>query len=161
MSITTKPDDVEVWTTEWSYYRDYILNWIVNTLSITAQVRFADQEKINEFGRLNNRLLEVSAELKQSKEDNEKLDDASAELMMANSEGKIMLLIGEAFIETSEEDANECKIIKWTLRTYFPMTRLLYGMSSRYTILSINDAKRTNQYLRMLDFLFSITDAPP
>ena len=77
-----------------------------------AQVRFADQEKINEFGRLNNRLLEVSAELKQSKEDNEKLDDASAELMMANSEGKIMLLIGEAFIETSEEDANECKIIK-------------------------------------------------
>lgn len=56
--------------------------------------------------------MEVSAELKQSKEDNEKLDDASAELMMANSEGKIMLLIGEAFIETSEEDANECKIIK-------------------------------------------------
>ena len=37
---------------------------------------------------------------------------ASAELMMANSEGKIMLLIGEAFIETSEEDANECKMIK-------------------------------------------------
>ena len=33
--------------------------------------------------------------------------------MMANSEGKIMLLIGEAFIETSEEDANECKIIKF------------------------------------------------
>ena len=75
------------------------------------QVRFADQEKINEFGRLNNRLLEVSAELKQSKEDNEKLEDASAELMMASTEGegKIMLLIGEAFIETSEDDANECK----------------------------------------------------
>ena len=52
-----------------------------------------------------------TAELKQSKEDNEKLDDASAELMMA-SDGKIMLLIGEAFIETSEDDANECKILQ-------------------------------------------------
>jgi chaperonin cofactor prefoldin len=57
---------------------------------------------------LNYRLIEVSAELKQSKEDNEKLDDASAELMMAGSEGKVMLLIGEAFIETDEDEANEC-----------------------------------------------------
>lgn len=67
---------------------------------------------------MNNRLLEVTAELKQSKEDNEKLDDASAELMMANSEGKIMLLIGEAFIETSEDDANECKMMKNASSTY-------------------------------------------
>lgn len=67
---------------------------------------------------MNNRLLEVTAELKQSKEDNEKLDDASAELMMANSEGKIMLLIGEAFIETSEDDANECKMMKCASSTY-------------------------------------------
>lgn len=74
-------------------------------------MRFSDQEKINEFGRLNNRLLEVSAELKQSKEDNEKLDDAFAELIMAGSDGKIMLLIGEAFIETNEDEANECKIM--------------------------------------------------
>mmetsp|Transcript_12611 Transcript_12611/g.12247 ORF Transcript_12611/g.12247 Transcript_12611/m.12247 type:complete len:129 (+) Transcript_12611:139-525(+) len=82
MSLSTKPDDVEV--------------------------RHEDQEKINEFGRLNNRLLEVSAELKQSKEDNDKLEDASAELMMTtDSEGKVMLLIGEAFIQTSEEDATE------------------------------------------------------
>jgi hypothetical protein len=74
------------------------------------EVRFADQEQINEFGRLNNRLLEVRAELKQSNDDNEKLDDASAELLMASSagNGKIMLLIGESFIECNEDEATEC-----------------------------------------------------
>lgn len=64
---------------------------------------------------MNYRLIEVSAELKQSKEDNEKLDDASAELMMAGSEGKVMLLIGEAFIETDEDEANECMTFKASL----------------------------------------------
>lgn len=75
------------------------------------EVRFADQEQINEFGRLNNRLLEVRAEFKQSVEDNEKLDDASAELLMASSagDGKIMLLIGESFIECGEDEASQCK----------------------------------------------------
>eukprot|EP01038_Epipyxis_sp_PR26KG_P014944 gene14944-20103_t len=71
-----------------------------------VEVRLIDQEKINEFGKLNNRLLEIRADIKQHKTDAEKLDDATAELMM-NSEGKIMLLIGESFIETTEEHANE------------------------------------------------------
>ena len=77
-----------------------------------VDVRLVDQEQINEFGRLNNRLLEIRAEINQSAIDNEKLDDASAELMMATSGGDstVMLLIGEAFIESSEESATECKL---------------------------------------------------
>ena len=75
---------------------------------MAIQVRLVDQEKINEFGRLNNRLLEFRAELKQAKEDNTKLEDASAELMMVTS-GKVMLFIGETFIEVDEDYANECK----------------------------------------------------
>jgi hypothetical protein len=77
-----------------------------------VDVRLVDQEQINEFGRLNNRLLEIRAETNQAAIDNEKLDDASAELMMAASggDGRVMLLIGEAFIESSEEAATECKI---------------------------------------------------
>jgi hypothetical protein len=35
---------------------------------------------------------------------------------MAGSEGKIMLLIGEAFIETDEDEANECTSL--TLNTF-------------------------------------------
>ena len=36
----------------------------------------------------------------------ERLDDASTDLMMASGD-KVMLLIGESFFETSEEDASE------------------------------------------------------
>lgn len=36
----------------------------------------------------------------------ERLDDASTDLMMASGD-KVMLLIGESFFETSEEDATE------------------------------------------------------
>ncbi len=43
----------------------------------------------------------------QAKTDNEKLDDSSAELMMTCG-GRIMLFIGESFIEVSEEFASEC-----------------------------------------------------
>jgi len=74
-------------------------------------VRWADQEQINEFGRLNNRLLEIRAESKQAGIDAEKLDDATAELMMATSSGdaKVMLLIGESFVESTEDEANDCE----------------------------------------------------
>ena len=42
--------------------------------------------------------------------DLEKLDDAGSELMMVPSSGKIMLFIGEAFIEATEDQATECKL---------------------------------------------------
>lgn len=71
-----------------------------------VDVRFVDQEKINEFGKLNNRLLEVRADMKQHKLDAEKLEDATAELMM-NSDGTVMLLIGESFVEVDEDAATE------------------------------------------------------
>jgi prefoldin subunit 4 len=74
-----------------------------------VEVRRMDQDMINDFGRLNNRLLEVRAELQQAKKDNEKIEDASTEMMMASSEGstKIMLLVGESFIEASEDEVTE------------------------------------------------------
>lgn len=108
-------------------------------------MRFEDQEKINEFGKLNNRLLEVRAEITQHKTgtsnfyltwlyllevsnayrmhffltltqstqstqsttklDAEKLEDANAELMMASGD-KVMLLIGQCFLEVDEDYAN-------------------------------------------------------
>ncbi len=72
------------------------------------EVRLVDQEMINTFGRLNNRLLEIRADVKQLKLDAEKLEDANTELMMNSSEdGKVMLLIGEAFVEVDEDYATE------------------------------------------------------
>ena len=72
-----------------------------------------DQERINEFGRLNNRLLEIRADLKQYKSDLEKLDDSVSELMLGMGD-KVKLFLGEAFIEVSEEYATECKFSKVT-----------------------------------------------
>ena len=45
-----------------------------------VEVRLVDQEMINTFGRLNNRLLEIRADVKQLKLDAEKLEDANTEL---------------------------------------------------------------------------------
>jgi len=71
-----------------------------------VEVRREDQDMINEFGRLNNRLLELRVELKQLSKDSNSVDDASSDLMMVEG-GKVFLYIGESFIETTEEDANE------------------------------------------------------
>mmetsp|Transcript_11220 Transcript_11220/g.32287 ORF Transcript_11220/g.32287 Transcript_11220/m.32287 type:complete len:129 (-) Transcript_11220:3617-4003(-) len=72
-----------------------------------AEVRRADQENINQFARLNARLHEVRDELALFKKSLERLDDASTELMMQEDSDKVMLLVGESFFETSEDDATE------------------------------------------------------
>ena len=72
------------------------------------QVLLIDQERINEFGKLNNRLLEVRGDVKQYKEDIVKLEDSVSDLMMGEGDS-IMLFVGESFIEVSEEYATECK----------------------------------------------------
>jgi prefoldin subunit 4 len=51
-------------------------------------------------------LLEIKADQKQIAEDIQKLDDASTDIMLA-VDGKVMLLIGEAFVESTEEAATE------------------------------------------------------
>jgi prefoldin subunit 4 len=71
-----------------------------------AEVRKVDQEQINEFGRLNKKLQEIRAEIKQKGLDAEKFDDASTELMMLEG-GNVMLLVGESFIEVNEEYATQ------------------------------------------------------
>ena len=73
------------------------------------QVRFVDQQKINEFGKLNNRLLEVRADIKQHQADVEQLEDATAELMLAGDGENVMIMVGESFVQGSSDEANECE----------------------------------------------------
>ena len=77
----------------------------MSTSADEIEVREEDQAKINEFGKLNNRLLEIRADVKQYKADAERIDDANTDMMMNASGGQVMLLIGEAFVEVSEEYA--------------------------------------------------------
>mmetsp|Transcript_60304 Transcript_60304/g.169052 ORF Transcript_60304/g.169052 Transcript_60304/m.169052 type:complete len:131 (+) Transcript_60304:118-510(+) len=72
-----------------------------------AEVRREDQDNINRFARLNARLHELRSERDIIQKSLERLDDASTELMMASSGDKVMLLIGESFFDTTEEDATE------------------------------------------------------
>mmetsp|Transcript_33374 Transcript_33374/g.51145 ORF Transcript_33374/g.51145 Transcript_33374/m.51145 type:complete len:129 (+) Transcript_33374:119-505(+) len=71
-----------------------------------AEVRREDQDRINAFGRLNSRLFELRRERDQLKKMLERMDDASTELMMATNP-KVMIYIGEAFFEASEDEATE------------------------------------------------------
>jgi prefoldin subunit 4 len=51
-------------------------------------------------------LQEIRADLKQLKEDCDVLDDATSEIMLV-TDGKFSVLMGEAFVECSEEFATE------------------------------------------------------
>ena len=70
-----------------------------------ADVRREDQDRINRFARLNARLQDVRLERQELKRALESLDDASTELMMLSGGDGVMIVSGEAFLETSEEDA--------------------------------------------------------
>mmetsp|Transcript_5623 Transcript_5623/g.13413 ORF Transcript_5623/g.13413 Transcript_5623/m.13413 type:complete len:132 (-) Transcript_5623:1511-1906(-) len=72
-----------------------------------VEVRREDQTNINKFARLNARLHELRGERKVIKQSLERLDDASTELMMSSDGDNVMLLIGESFFDTSEEEATE------------------------------------------------------
>ena len=69
-----------------------------------------DQERINEFGRLNNRLIEIRADIKQYNDDCVILDDTGADVMMGNGDN-VHIFVGEAFLEVTEEFASECKCL--------------------------------------------------
>jgi prefoldin subunit 4 len=75
------------------------------------QVRREDQDKINRFARLNARHEDLKVERRELKRALEGLDDASTELMMGTGDDDddnttpVMILTGEAFLETTEDDA--------------------------------------------------------
>jgi prefoldin subunit 4 len=71
-----------------------------------TEVRREDQDNINKFASLNAKLHEVRAEREEIQKRLEGIDDASTELMMGSGD-KVLLMLGEAFFEVSEEDATE------------------------------------------------------
>mmetsp|Transcript_11898 Transcript_11898/g.14393 ORF Transcript_11898/g.14393 Transcript_11898/m.14393 type:complete len:135 (+) Transcript_11898:88-492(+) len=70
------------------------------------EVRREDQDNINKFGRLNARLHEIRDTRQKLKKQLEGIEDASTELMMGNGD-KVMMMLGEAFIEIDEDEATE------------------------------------------------------
>ncbi|PIN26582.1 Molecular chaperone Prefoldin, subunit 4 [Handroanthus impetiginosus] len=73
-----------------------------------AEVTWEDQQNINKFGRLNNRLHDLEDEIKIAKETNENLEDASNELILTDEE-IVRFQIGEVFAHVPKEEV-ESKI---------------------------------------------------
>eukprot|EP00240_Pyramimonas_obovata_P011002 CAMPEP_0118931450 /NCGR_PEP_ID=MMETSP1169-20130426/7785_1 /TAXON_ID=36882 /ORGANISM="Pyramimonas obovata, Strain CCMP722" /LENGTH=118 /DNA_ID=CAMNT_0006873949 /DNA_START=161 /DNA_END=517 /DNA_ORIENTATION=+ len=70
------------------------------------EVTWDDQQAINSFGKLNNRLHELRAELAAKKKLEEDYEDASNELMIADEE-EVRYVLGECFSLLSNDDAEE------------------------------------------------------
>ena len=66
-----------------------------------------DQQKINQFARLNNRLDELKDDIKSKKNEIQTLEDASTDLMMLDDEEKVPYQIGEVFVEMTQDEVQE------------------------------------------------------
>ncbi|XP_076949751.1 putative prefoldin subunit 4 [Bidens hawaiensis] len=75
-----------------------------------TEVTWEDQQNINKFGRLNNRLHELEDEIKIAKEANENFEDASNELILTDEE-VVRFQIGEVFGHLAKDEV-EARIEK-------------------------------------------------
>lgn len=71
-----------------------------------VEVTWEDQQNINKFGRLNNRLHELEDQIKIAKEANENLEDASNELILTDDD-IVRFQIGEVFAHVAKEDVED------------------------------------------------------
>lgn len=71
---------------------------------INTEVLFEDQQKINRFSLLNMEWHDYERELKQEEEKVSAYQDALDELELL-CEPTVRILVGESFVESSEEDA--------------------------------------------------------
>ncbi|KAM6577039.1 hypothetical protein CsatB_028876 [Cannabis sativa] len=67
------------------------------------EVTWEDQQNINKFGRLNNRLHELEDEIKIAKESNDNLEDAGNELILTD-EDVVRFQIGEVFAHVPKDE---------------------------------------------------------
>merc|ERR1711953_1235088 len=66
-----------------------------------------DQQKINQFARLNNRLEEYKDDIKAKKNEIQTLEDASTDLMMLPAEEPVLYQLGEVFVEMTQDEVQE------------------------------------------------------
>ncbi|RDX65088.1 putative prefoldin subunit 4, partial [Mucuna pruriens] len=70
-----------------------------------TEVTWEDQQNINKFGRLNNRLHELHHHIKVAIDTNDNLEDASNELILTDEE-VVRLQIGEIFAHVSKDEVD-------------------------------------------------------
>ncbi|KAI3695677.1 hypothetical protein L1987_78676 [Smallanthus sonchifolius] len=89
---------------EISYFKHHLpLSIMQQAGGSEAEVTWEDQQNINKFGRLNNRLHELEDEIKIAKEANENFEDASNELILTDEE-VVRFQIGEVFCHVAKDE---------------------------------------------------------
>ncbi|TFK53492.1 Prefoldin, subunit 4 [Heliocybe sulcata] len=70
-----------------------------------VEVTWEDQQRINNFSKLNTRLRAIEEKLGNLKEEKEALDDLSTELELADEDEPVLYKIGESFFKLSHSSA--------------------------------------------------------
>jgi len=70
-----------------------------------AEVTWEDQQRINSFSQLNNRLRNIEGKLEELKQEKEALDDLSTELELADEDDRVLYKVGEAFVHMPQPRA--------------------------------------------------------
>ena len=76
-------------------------------LTMSAEVCWSDQERINEFSRLNLQATSIKSKLELFEDQKESIDDAIAELELASDDHPIPFLIGSSYVDLSCSQAIE------------------------------------------------------
>ena len=63
-----------------------------------VDVTWEDQQRINKFGRSNQRLHDLEADVSKWQEELENLDDAATEVMVADEDEPMRYMIGKVFV---------------------------------------------------------------
>jgi len=71
----------------------------------TAEVTWEDQQRINSFSKLNNRIRIIQEKLGELKQEKEALDDLSTELELADEDEPVLYKVGEAFLHMPQSRA--------------------------------------------------------
>ena len=72
-----------------------------------VQVRLEDQQRINQFGRLNGKLHEIEDDLKAKRAEHELLDDAANEIILADDDEQVRFAFGECYYEVTKDQCEE------------------------------------------------------
>jgi len=74
---------------------------------VEATVTYEDQNMINQFSWLNNRMHDLQDEIKEFEEEIRTLDDAGNDMLISMSDNPVRMLTGEVFVEMGQEEAEE------------------------------------------------------
>ncbi|KZT29116.1 Prefoldin, subunit 4 [Neolentinus lepideus HHB14362 ss-1] len=70
-----------------------------------VEVTWEDQQRINNFSKLNTRLRAIEEKLESLKQEKEALDDLSTEIELADEDEPVLYKIGESFFNLSHPSA--------------------------------------------------------